>query len=176
MARVVSLHTDGRCILGGTASEPREEKTIDERTLEWFNTDDTGRIYRDMIRNVLTEDAELWLILCKGHEIGPSNILSQEFANTFGSVVRAYNEEIRYWPDYDVLKASIKCPPHAKACVNGRNLTSIGGKKEKRKDGENFGAAKTGRGYFCRAKVPKEFAGEHLKCEDPPIRPTRVYE
>jgi hypothetical protein len=154
---VISHGTDGICSLHGEVrangyvtigrghANPREDERIDGATLEWFNTNDVGRTYRDMIRAKLNSKAEIWLIMCKSAGIGDSFVVARELAETFGVRVMGYNSEVWYHPD-----DGLACPVGVPACVDGRNRTSIG---------EN---GKQGRGYFCMAKVPDAFAGKHM--------------
>jgi hypothetical protein len=145
-----TLDRNGKCQLGDGDTNSRYDKRIDARTLEWFNTDEVGRTYRDMIREKLHPTAEIWLILCKGACIGRSFELARDLANTFGVSVRGYTKEVWYEPDLASNGTRIVCGDADPACVGGRNRISIG------KGGG------VGRGYFCMVKVPEAFTGKHM--------------
>jgi hypothetical protein len=157
------VHTDGSVHLGDGDANPRYDQRIDERTLEWFNTDEVGRTYRTMIREKLHPKAEFWLILCNGACVGKSYIAAQELANTFGRTVRAYADEVWCHPDRSGANNHIQCHGGDAACIMGRNMTSIG---------EN---GTQGRGYSCQAKVPEAFAGKHMPAAET-ISPKNIWE
>jgi hypothetical protein len=116
---------------------------ITAHEIEYLN--DEGTFYRDRIREKLSSDAEIWLFLCgvaKGYENndeqnqrtgkpGKYNI-AKELANTFQVVVKAFEDEIWYWPHVDQKTGRF----------DDRTITSIGEKGER------------GRGYYSREKVP----------------------
>lgn len=155
------VHTDGRVMLGGGNLNPLLDQRIDERTLEWFNDDPVGLVHRDAIREKLHPTAEFWLVLCNGACLGKSYIVAQELANTFGITVRAYREEVWCHPDLPAPGNYIRCPGNDRACIDGRNRTSIG------EDGAQ------GRGFSCWSKVPDAFAGKHMPAAES-FRPKNV--
>jgi hypothetical protein len=148
------VHTDGRVMLGRGDPNPLLDRRIDERTIEWFNTDPVGLVHRDAIREKLHPTAEFWLVLCNGACLGKSYILAQELANTLGVTVKGYRDEVWCHPDRPAPGNCIRCLPGARACIDGRNLTSIG---------EN---GQQGRGYCCWTKVPDAFAGQHMSAAE----------
>jgi hypothetical protein len=140
------VRANGYVSIGRGYSNSFEDKRIDEATLEWFNEDGRGRIYRDMIRDKLNREAEIWLFMCKSAGIGKPFALARRLANTFGRRVMGYDSEVWYHhPD-----GKLSCAGRGPACIAGRNITSIG------KNGTQ------GLGYFCMVKVPEPFAGRHM--------------
>jgi hypothetical protein len=136
---------------------------LDHGTISWlnelddFNKDINGPRFRNIARNKLHPEAEIWLILCNGAGIGKSFELAREIANTFGVAVYGYETEICYHPTYD----------GERGIVLSRTTTSIGEKGE------------PGIGYYSMEKVYLDKAktkrlGEHLT-NATRISPTKVY-
>ena len=152
-----TVRSNGLVFTGRGSENHMIDEMIDDDTLEWFNQDAYGKQCRDEIRAKLNPKAELWLILCNAAGLGPSHNLSRRLAKTFNVTVRAYNKEVWYYPDQANPQNQIRCPIGAIACLNGRNLTSVGRDDPPKEHSEK------GRGYFCQVKVPHDFAGTHMR-------------
>lgn len=158
------VRANGNVFCGRGLEDHFLDEVIDEHTLKWFNNE--GRGHRDDIRAKLDRGAEFWLFLCSAASVGPCRVLSEKLANTFNVTVRAYNDEVWYYPDHKNAKNQIKCSGDDVACFMGRNLTSIGqddADKDSKEDDQLEDRKKQGRGYFCHVKVPDAFAGTHMR-------------
>jgi hypothetical protein len=62
-----TVAADGRCMLGGGSDDHANDRRIDEFALNWLNNDERGRGFREIARQKLHKDAEIWLILGGEH-------------------------------------------------------------------------------------------------------------
>ncbi len=123
---------------------------FDESTAKWLN--DEGKAERDKVRRVLTDDADVALILCHSGMLDGKKMM-KELAKAFNAKVQGYLEAINYRPcddDYTTF--------------GDRRLTSLSTAKG------TFHP-----GYPCVVNVPPALRGTHLAFSMAPVdKPTTM--
>lgn len=117
---------------------------FDRSTAKWLDEDEEGKSHRDRIRRVLTDDAEIALILCHSALLD-GEFLMRTMAETFRATILGFTDAIFYHPRVNA----------ARTALVDRRITSHG------REGAR------GPGYKCWVATSPELSGTHL---DFPIR------
>jgi hypothetical protein len=118
-------------------------------TTQWLNKDDEGIRYRDQMRKVLTNDAEVALVMCDSGALDGAWLM-ETMSETFIAKVSGYLDPIVYHPGLN----------SAGTAIVERRQTSIGEKGQ------------IGLGY--RSWVPAAHDGKHLEFNAEPKYPVRA--